>query len=383
MTVEPSALLACQLDVCEIRTNHGAVEWSDIGERVRESRLAAGLSQDDLARQVGLERTKIAKIEAGDRRVDALELARLSTVLRVPMSHFLNQRPQVLSRRAQLIDDTDSDAARHSYQIEASLLAWLRDVRQLVELGTLQLGTPLTYPGTVADVEAAREAALWTRDQLQLGNGPIETLMAVCERAGQFVLVTDLPGEGASLVDGDVAVAVVSRQPDPGRRRTTAAHELGHLILGDEYSTDLGVASSRADREGAVDAFAAELLLPVDVVATEAVGGNPRDALTRLAASYRTSWSLAVRQACRAGIIESAQASKWRSVAPTRAELREALGWAPQADLETVQVPPTYAHAVMQAWKADFVTSQRAVELMHGQIKIDDLPVKSDSDLEP
>ena len=359
------------------------VEWSDIGERVRESRLAAGLSQDDLAQRVGLERTKIAKIESGDRRVDALELARLSSVLRVPMSHFLHRRPQVLSRRAQLVDDTDSDTARNSYQIEASLLAWLRDVRQMIELGTLRQGALLTYPGVVSDAKVAREAALWARESLGLGNGPIETLMSVCERAGQLVLVTDLHGEGASLVDGDVAVAVVSREPDHGRRRATAAHELGHLVLGDEYSSDLGVASSRADREDAVDAFAAELLLPTDVVAKAAVDGNAREVLTRLAASYRTSWSLAVRQACRARMVEPAQAAKLRSVAPTRAELREALGWAPQADLETVQVPPTYAHAVMEAWKDDFVTSQRAVELMHGQITIDDLPSKPDLDVEP
>jgi transcriptional regulator with XRE-family HTH domain len=126
---------------------------------VRECRLAAGLSQDDLAREVGLERTKVAKIEAGDRRVDALELARLSSALGVPMSHFLHRRPQVLSRRAQLVDDTDSDAARHSYRIEASLLAWLRDVRQVVELGALQLRPTLTYEDTVRDAETAREAA--------------------------------------------------------------------------------------------------------------------------------------------------------------------------------------------------------------------------------
>lgn len=359
------------------------MEWSDIGERVRESRLAAGLSQDDLAREVGLERTKIAKIEAGDRRVDALELARLSSALGVPMSHFLHRPPQVLSRRAQLVDDTDSHAARHSYRIEAGLLAWLRDVRQMLELGTLQARPTLTYTGTVRDAEAAREAAMWTRERLGLRLDPIETLMSVCEQAGQLVLVTDLPGEGASLVDGDVAVAVVSRQPDPGRRRTTAAHELGHLVLGDEYSSDLGVSSSRADREGIVDAFAAELLLPTDVVAKEIVGGDLRDALTKLAAIYRTSWSLAVRQAFRAGVLESFQVAKWCSVAPTRAELREAVGWAPQADLETVQVPPTYAHAVMQAWKSDFVTSQRAVELMHGQIALDDLPPKPDLELEP
>ena len=360
-----------------------AVEWSEIGERVRECRLAAGLSQDDLARKVGLERTKVAKIESGDRRVDALELARLSSVLGVPMSHFLHRRPQVLSRRAQLVDDTDTGAARQAYRIEAKLLAWLRDVRQLVELGTLRLGPTLTYPGAVGDVDAARDAALWTRERLGLALGPIETLMSVCERAGQLVLVTDLPGEGASVVDGDVAVAVISSLPDPGRRRTTAAHELGHLVLGDEYSSDLGVAASRADRENLIEAFAAELLLPNQVVADEAAGADLRDTLTRLAATYRTSWSLAVRQAARAGAIEPGQVGRWSSVAPTRAELRDAVGWVPQADLEAVRVPPRYAHAVMEAWKADVITSARAAELMHGQIEADDLPAEPDSGLAP
>jgi transcriptional regulator with XRE-family HTH domain len=361
----------------------GVVEWSDIGERVRECRLAAGWSQEDLGREVGLERTKVAKIESGDRRVDALELARLSAALGVPMSHFLHGRPQVLSRRAQLVDDNNTDVARQTYRIEATLLAWLRDVRQLVELGQLRPRPALTYTGAVRDADAAREAALWTRSRLDLHHDPIETLMSTCEQAGQLVLVTDLAGEGASLIDGDVAVAVVSKQPDPGRRRTTAAHELGHLVLGDEYTTDLGVAASRADRENVVDVFAAEFLLPTEVVVKATTGRDLREALTVLAASYRISWSLAVRQACHAGVIEPGQVGSWSSVAPTRAELREAVGWAPQADLETVRVPPSYAHAVMQAWREDFVTSDRAVELMHGQLAIDDLPAKPDTEFEP
>ena len=48
-------------------------------------------------------------------------------------------------------------------------------------------------------------------------------MLEVCERAGQFVLVTEAPGEGASAVDGDVAAAVVSLNGDPGRRRAAAA----------------------------------------------------------------------------------------------------------------------------------------------------------------
>jgi len=71
------------------------------------------------------------------------------------------------------------------------------------------------------------------------------------------------------MVDSDVAVAVVSRRGDPGRRRATAAHELGHLVIGDEYSSDLGVHASRGDREALLDTFAAELLLPSQVLTDE------------------------------------------------------------------------------------------------------------------
>ncbi len=81
-----------------------------------------------------------------------------------------------------------------------------------------------------------------------LGDEPIASIVDLCERAGQWVLATDLPGDGASFVDGDLAVAVVSTTGDPGRRRATAAHELGHLVIGDEYSADLGVNASRTER---------------------------------------------------------------------------------------------------------------------------------------
>lgn len=92
------------------------------------------MSQADLATAVGLERTKIAKIESGGRQIDALELANLATALQVPMGHFLRERPQVLSRRTSLVDDTDSAVSRDSYRLEAKLLAWLDDVRQMITL---------------------------------------------------------------------------------------------------------------------------------------------------------------------------------------------------------------------------------------------------------
>jgi Zn-dependent peptidase ImmA (M78 family) len=199
------------------------------------------------------------------------------------------------------------------------------------------------------------------------------------------VLVTDVLGQGASVVEGDVAVAVVSLQGDPGRRRATAAHELGHLVIGDEYSSDLGVHASRADREALLDAFAAELLLPSQVL-TEERGASEaisRDQLIGLAARYRTSWSLALRQAAHAGVLSSQARHDWGRASPTRSEFMEAVGWAPQPDLEAIRVPPRYAHAVMEAWRRGAVTATRAVELMHGQIAAADLPTGTEADIEP
>lgn len=357
-------------------------EWDALGEQLRRTRVAVGLSQADLAKLVGLDRTMIAKIEAGTRRIDALELTRLSAALRVPLDQLLRPLPQVLSHRTSVLDeDADSEASRESRRLEIVLASWLRDVRQLVELGTLRPLPLLITERPVDSPETAREAALWVRERLGYGPAPLGALVELCEKAGQLVLVTDAPGEGASLIDGDIAAAVISLHGDPGRRRATAAHELGHLVVGYEYSTDLGVHAGRGDREAAVDAFAAELLLPTQVLTR--VGSVSRGQLVELAARYRTSWTLALRQADHAGVIDPQVRHVLARSAPTRSEFMEALGWVPQPDLESIRVPPGYAHGVIEAWRQSLITASRAVELMHGQLSLADLPAEGEADDAP
>jgi transcriptional regulator with XRE-family HTH domain len=362
------------------------VEWTDVGERMRVARLAAGLTQEELGAKAGLDRTMIVKIESGSRRIDAMELIRLSSALQVPVDFLLRSTPLVLSHRTSVLaEDADTEVAKESGRLDLALVAWLHDVQQIVELGVLQPGPLLRARATVDSEPAARDLALWVREQLGLGSEAIDSLVELCERAGQYVLVADVPGEGASMVDGDIAVAVVSLQGDPGRRRTTAAHELGHLVIGDEYSSDLGVHASRADREALLDAFAAELLLPSRVL-TEEYGASEaitREQLIGLAARYRTSWSLAIRQAAQAGVLSAEARRDWGRSSPTRSEFMEAVGWAPQPDLEAIRVPPRYAHGVMEAWRKGALTATRAVELMHGQITAADLPAGAEAEVEP
>lgn len=360
-------------------------DWTTIGDQVRQARLGTGISQAELGDRVGLERSMIAKVEAGVRQVNALELIRLAAALDVPIDYLLEPRPLTISHRTELLpEDSETDVARRSQRLEIRLSSWLRDVRQLINAGTLQVTPPVRYDSPVESELHARRAAQWLRSRHGARDQPIESLLEFCERSGQYVLLTDLPGDGASLDEGDVAVAVVSRSGDPGRRRATAAHELGHLIVGDKYSNDLAVHVAREDGERLVSAFAAELLLPVaafDVSPDE--DGTRRQAIVSIAARYRTSWSLALRQAEQAGWLDAATRRRWSQVTPTRAEFLDAVGWSPPADLDAVRVPPRYSHAVMEAWRRDLVTGSRAVELLHGTIRQEDLPARDDPDLLP
>jgi transcriptional regulator with XRE-family HTH domain/Zn-dependent peptidase ImmA (M78 family) len=370
---------------CDYRTMSGGAEWADVGERVRATRLAAGLTQDELGTKAGLDRTMIVKIESGSRRIDAMELIRLSSALQVPVDFLVRPTSLVLSHRASAIaEDGDTEVARESGRLDLALMAWLHEVQQLIELGVLHPGPLLRARTAVDSQDAARKLALWVREELGVDLNALDSLVELCERAGQYVLVTALPGEGASVIEADIAVAVVSLEGDPGRRRATAAHELGHLVIGDEYSSDLGVHASRAEREALLDAFAAELLLPTPVLVDElgAAEALSRERLIGLAARYRTSWSLAIRQAAHAGVLSMQARHEWGRSTPTRSEFMEAVGWAPQPDLEAIRVPPRYAHAVMEAWRRGALTASRAVELMHGQIAEADLPTGAD-DVEP
>jgi transcriptional regulator with XRE-family HTH domain/Zn-dependent peptidase ImmA (M78 family) len=359
--------------------------WRAIGDRLRRTRLIAGMSQAELGKKVGLDRTMVAKIEAGTRRIGALELTQISDALGVPIGYLLEPLPQVLSRRASVVDeDFESEIAQESGRLEIVLATWLADLRQLVQLGTLRVQPLLVSKRPVDSDASARDVALWVREVLGCQMGPIDSLVELCERAGQFVLVTEAPGEGASVIDGDIAAAVVSLSGDPGRRPATAAHELGHLVVGDEYSNDLGVHSSRAEREEIIDAFAAELLLPTQVLTSNVgAGGISRSQLVELAARYRVSWTLALRQAAHVGVLDPDSQRAMARVRPTRSEFLDALGWAPQPDLASIRVPPGYAHAVLESLQRGAVTPSRAVELMRGQVSLADLPVDDEADDEP
>jgi len=59
-----------------------------LAERLRDARETRGLSQEAVARQLGLPRPAISHIENGHRRVEALELTELARIYDRPLSYF-------------------------------------------------------------------------------------------------------------------------------------------------------------------------------------------------------------------------------------------------------------------------------------------------------
>lgn len=73
-----------------MRTRSGAYE--EFRALLRAARLAAGLSQAQVARRLGKPQSYVSKCESGERRVDVVELAQFARVYGVAYSYFFGGR---------------------------------------------------------------------------------------------------------------------------------------------------------------------------------------------------------------------------------------------------------------------------------------------------
>jgi len=76
-----------------------------VGNRVRECRLALGMTQQQLAEAVDLTFQQIQKYEKGTNRVSGSRLQQFANILKVPVSFFFDGGPNAPSqRKAKAID---------------------------------------------------------------------------------------------------------------------------------------------------------------------------------------------------------------------------------------------------------------------------------------
>ena len=81
-------------------------------ERIKEARTELHLSQDYVAKFLGVNRTAIVESESGKRKVSADELGKLSELFQIPADELLNGRStempvQMFARRFGALDEAD------------------------------------------------------------------------------------------------------------------------------------------------------------------------------------------------------------------------------------------------------------------------------------
>ena len=252
------------------------ITQQELAERIRRARAAAGLTQDGLARILGLSRSAVAQIEAARRKVDSLELSRLARFLGRTVGDFL--APEFQEDGVAVVLRALAEA-RQDPRVQEDLSRALAVARQIVALeevlGIARLGPTLPHyeeplpAGVWEAILQGEHLASQERHRLQLGTDPIGDLAGLLENHGVLVLEVALPEavSGFTFRFGKDLACGVNVNHHPGRRRYSLAHELCHALC------DVGPADGMVSNEGGKDpretranAFAAAFLLPKDSV---------------------------------------------------------------------------------------------------------------------
>lgn len=349
--------------------------WADVGGRVATARELAGFTQRELAERLGLHRSAVTRMEIGQRQLDALELAKIADMLGRSVEWFLTEAPPTIaSHRSGL------SAGHDVRKLEDELERTGRDVELLRDINALPV-PPASLQSGVTTLAEAEAGAGEARTLLGCGDGPLVDLQAAVERVGLLAFSLDL---GPSVVDGgyvrvdDVGVALVNGTADPGRRRFTLAHELGHHLLADEYTADFGLGASSTDREALINAFAIHLLMPRASVRPRWAElaeewESVRHRLVVLAAEYRVSWSAAVSHALTLDLVSRSDFELFRTRRPTAGDYLE-VGARFGEELRPIALAPAYCQAAVRAYRRGVISADRTVELLRRTITADELP---------
>lgn len=361
--------------MCENRTMASGEPGliSDIGQRISQARLDVDMTQSALGRAVGLDRTAIAKLEAGTRKVSATELVALASALHRPIDWFVVEPPpSVVSRRS------DALVGGRSQMLDIKIDGLARDVAFLIEQGILaDTGTrpALDLP---SDLEGAEALAKQARLLMGASDGPLYDLQRASEQVGLLAFALDLgtsSGDAAYVEVGKLGVALINGRIDPGRRRFDLAHELGHHLFGDAYAPEISVSGSD-DMERLINAFAIHLLLPREAVTEQwrAIADQDRRlAAVAVSVKFRASWTATCSQLRTLGLIDAVERERFAAMPPTGADFI-ALGERWIAELEVPAIPPEYGKRVLGAYRAGRLSAARTVELLWGTVTIEDLP---------
>ena len=178
-----------------------------IGTRLRRAREARGLTQGEAAQSLGVARTTLSAIEAGNRQVRPDALLHLSGMYGRTLNELIGEREIIsdfplqlpVSRLAKFVGDAEAELSEavHRFQRLCEDYLFLETTIGV----SLRRDYPPEYPIMQSRPEqSGQDAATAERNRLGLGDGPIPDLRRVLEdEVGLRVFAIPLPSKVASI----------------------------------------------------------------------------------------------------------------------------------------------------------------------------------------
>lgn len=272
-----------------------------IGERIRQTRMARGLSMDELVRRMGHFVTKqaISKYETGKTVPNSETLIRIAEALGVKTSRFLKEPTVTLSFVS--YRKHSGLAKRDMGMIEGRIVDMVEN-RLLLEslLSGKPAKSPLPRRAAVRCENDVETLAKDLRRKWALGLNPIENVAQTLEDRGMIVIALSahrrIDGVSA-MANGTTPVLVTNADVSGDRQRYNWVHELGHLV-----TKPVG----RMDEESVAHRFAASFLVP-DTAAIAELGEKRKrlelSELSLLKRKYGLSMQAWLRRAKDLGVI--------------------------------------------------------------------------------
>ena len=259
-----------------------------MGERLRQARLAAGLSLDSLAAKLQRPITKqaLSKYENGLSQPPIDRIEELAAVLNIRTSALLSKSSveirwlafRKLARLSKLRQEQVTAVAVQRLEAETRL-------RELFQLGERH---DFPRPIPVQHFRDCDYAATTLRLHWGLGDRPIDSLITQIEDRGAAVLTwaEEWGFDGLSGWANQMPVLVLNNAVPVDRLRLNAAHEIGHLVM--ESTGD-----AKQDEQFAFR-FAASFLVPAEAAKHE-LGMHRRDLTLQELGLLKQRWGLSMQ----------------------------------------------------------------------------------------
>lgn len=332
-----------------------------LGERIKQARIAAGLSLRGLAEASDnyISAQVIQKYEQGITNPGSDVLIKLAKALGVRVEYFF--RPDTV--QVSLTCPVYRKRASLSKKYLESVHAQVKDkVEKYLEIEALfpedrfdKISISKLRHRNIHKSSDIEKLADDLRSTWKLGNDPIENMTDIVEDRGAMVIPIEAKDEfdGLSCWANDSIPVIVVKKGLPGdRQRSDLAHELGHLIM--KVSSDI-------NEEKAAKHFSAAFLAPADAVYREL--GKKRSnldlsELVLLKKKYGMSMQQWIYRAKNLDIISESRAIEWFKLFRIKKWYRDE-----PVNIE-VEEPQRFKLLVIQAVAEGIISPIRAAEFL-------------------